>query len=139
MGGGLRELRVVKKPSRWAAAVVALLLLPLAAASVLADTQPNTTVPTARKAYDQAISIGTPSALHNFLLAYPDSTLAAKALEILVQKCAYLTEEQKLQPLNDACNLSELIAPAAPPGGPVKTDPDDPPTEHSARDNASGT
>jgi hypothetical protein len=121
------------------AAVAALACLPLGALPALADWQPSGTFTSDRTAYDHAIAVGTPSALHDFLLAYPNSSLADKALELLVQHCTILKPQSGGDQYSDnACDLQSLIAPAAGPN--EGTTPFvDPPTEHSSRDNASAS
>jgi hypothetical protein len=121
------------------AAVVALACMPLAAVPALADWQPSGTYTSDRTAFDRAVAVGTPSALHDFLLAYPDSAMADKALELLVQHCTYLQSGSGGDQYSDnACDLQSLIAPAAGPN--TGTTPfTDPPTEHSFRDNASAS
>jgi hypothetical protein len=114
--------------------------MPIATLPALADWQPQSTYQSDRTAYDRASQLGTPSALRNFLLAYPNSPLAEKALEQLVQHCALLnTTTPGPTPVSDSsCDLQALISPAAGPG-PANNAFQDPPTEHSFRDRASGT
>jgi len=124
------------KLARWTrrTAVAALLCLPLGALPALADSQPSSTYASDRTAYDRAIAVGTTSALHNFLLSYPNSALADKVLELLVQHCTSLKEQGS----DSSCDLQALIAPAAGPSNNA-TPFSDPPSEHSARDNASNS
>ena len=118
-------------------AAAALLLLPLWTLPALADSQPSATYTSDRTAYDRAVAVGTPSALRDFLLAYPNSSLTGKALDLLVQRCTILKPQAGEQEYWDnPCDLEALIAPAAGPNEPT-TPFTDPPTEHSARDNAS--
>ena len=119
-------------------AAVAAVCLSLAALPALADSQPSSTFTSARTAYDHAVAVGTPSALHNFLLAYPNSQYASKALELLIQHCTILHPQASQQESSDSsCDLQALIAPAAGPSN--NNQDDDPPTEHSFRDNASNS
>jgi hypothetical protein len=126
--------------ARWGrlAAVATLLCLPLASLPAAAAWQPSSTYSSDRTAYDRAIALGTTAALHDFVLAYPNSPLADKALELLVQHCTVEKSQAKSPQFSDSsCDLQALIVPAA---GPNSTEPfQDPPTEHSASDNASGT
>jgi hypothetical protein len=127
--------------ARWGrlTAVAALLCLPLGALPALADSQPASTYASDRTAYNHAIAVGTTSALHNFLLAYPNSALADKALELLVQHCTNLKPQASGEQFSDSsCDLQALIAPAAGPND-NGTSFSDPPSEHSARDNASNS
>jgi hypothetical protein len=127
------------KMARWGrlAAVAGLICLPLGTLPALADSQPSSTYTSDRTAYDHAIAVGTTSALHNFLLAYPNSALADKALELLVQHCTFVKPQAGEEQFSDSsCDLQALIAPAAGPND-VGTPFTDPPSEHSARDNAS--
>jgi len=119
-------------------AAAALVLLPLWSAPVLAATQPASTWSSDRTAYDRAVAIGTPGALREFILAYPNSRLADKALELLVQHCTVLKPQASGEQSSDSsCDLQSLITPAA---GPNNDDPfTDPPTEHSFHDTASNT
>src|SRR5882724_3708942 len=119
------------------AAVAVLLSLPLTALPAMAAWQPSSTYTSDRTAYDRAIAIGTTSALHDFVLAYPNSPLANKALELLVQHCTVQKPSASGEQHSDSsCDLQALITPAA---GPNETAPfNDPPTEHSASDKASG-
>ena len=129
------------KRAKWArvAAVAGLLCLPLGALPALADSQPASTYTSDRTAYDHAVAVGTTSALHNFLLAYPNSALADKALELLVQHCTILKPQASGEQFSDSsCDLQALIAPAAGPNN-TTTPFNDPPSEHSARDNASNS
>ena len=120
-------------------AVAALLFLPLGVLPALADSQPASTYTSDRTAYDHAIAVGTTSALHNFLLAYPNSTLADKALELLVQHCTIFKPQAGQETYSDSsCDLQNLIAPAAGPGT-GDSEFHDPPSEHSARDNGSNS
>ena len=131
--------RLTRRPAqaRRLTAVAVLLILPLWAVPALADSQPSSTYTSDRTAYDHAIAVGTTSALHDFLLAYPNSALTNKALELLVQRCTILKlQAGDEQYLDSSCDLESLIAPAAGPND-VTTPFSDPPTEHSARDNAS--
>ena len=125
---------------RWGrvAAVTTLVCLPLATLPALAAWQPSSTYTSDRTAYDHAIAVGTPSALRNFLMAYPNSPLANKALELLVQHCTILKPQASGEQYSDSsCDLQNLITPAA---GPNTVSPfTDPPVEHSARDNASNS
>lgn len=120
-------------------ALFALLGMSIGAVPALAAWQPSSTFTSDRTAYDHATQVGTPSALHNFLLAYPDSPLAEKALEALVQHCTIPGGTSPGSTVQDpGCDLQSLITPAAGPGtgnGPFQ----DPPNEHSFRDRASGT
>jgi len=76
-----------------------------------------------------------PSALHNFIVAYPDSPLADKALELLVQHCTTLKPQASGEQYSDSsCDLQSLITPAAGPN--TDTAFTDPPNEHSFKDNA---
>ena len=117
-------------------AVAALLGLPLGTLPALADSQPSGTYSSDRTAYDHAIAVGTTAALHNFLLAYPNSALADQALELLIQHCNILKPQGDQQYSDSSCDLQALIAPAAGPND-VGAQFNDPPSEHSARDNAS--
>ena len=129
-----------KRVARWGrvAAVTALVSLPLATLPALAAWQPSSTYTSDRTAYDHAIAVGTPTALRNFLMAYPNSPLADKALELLVQHCTTLKPQASGEQYSDSsCDLQNLITPAA---GPNADSPfTDPPVEHSARDNASNS
>jgi len=125
---------------RWArvAAVTSLVCLPLATLPALAAWQPSSTYTSDRTAYDHAIAVGTTSALRNFLMAYPNSPLADKALELLVQHCTVLKPQASGEPVSDSsCDLQSLITPAAGPNS--ETQFTDPPVEHSFRDNASNS
>jgi len=127
-----------KGVARWGhvAAVTALVCLPLATLPARAAWQPSSTYTSDRTAYDHAIAVGTPSALRNFLMAYPNSPLADKALELLVQHCAILKPQATGEQYSDSsCDLQSLITPAAGPN--TDTPFTDPPIEHSFRDNAS--
>jgi hypothetical protein len=118
-------------------AVAWLLCSPLGAVSALADSQPASTYTSDRTAYDHAIAVGSASALHSFLLAYPNSALADKALELLVQHCTIYKPQASDEQFSDSsCDLQALIAPAAGPGT-GDSEFHDPPSEHSFRDNAS--
>jgi hypothetical protein len=129
-----------KGVARWGrvAAVTALVCLPLTTLPALAAWQPSSTYTSDRTAYDRAIAVGTPSALRNFLMAYPNSPLADRALELLVQHCTTLKPQASGEQYSDSsCDLQTLITPAA---GPNTESPfTDPPVEHSARDNASNS
>ncbi len=121
------------------AAVASLLFLPLGALPALADSQPSSTYTSDRTAYDHAVAVGSTSALHSFLLAYPNSALADKALELLVQHCSIIKPQAGDEQYSDSsCDLQNLIAPAAGPGI-GDSEFQDPPSEHSARDNASNS
>jgi hypothetical protein len=127
--------------AKWArlTVVAALLCLPFGTLPALADSQPSSTYASDRTAYDHAIAVGTTSALHNFLLAYPTSALADKALELLVQHCTIFKPQAGEERFTDSsCDLQSLIAPAAGPNTGVSQF-NDPPSEHSARDNASAS
>jgi hypothetical protein len=127
-----------KGAARWGqiAAVTALVCLPMATLPALAAWQPSSTYTSDRTAYDHAIAVGTTSALHNFIVAYPDSPLADKALELLVQHCTTLKPQASGEQYSDSsCDLQSLITPAAGPN--TDTAFTDPPNEHSFKDNAS--
>ena len=129
-----------KGVARWSrvAAATALVSLSLATLPALAAWQPSSTYTSDRTAYDHAIAVGTTAALHNFIVAYPDSPLADRALELLVQRCTILKPQASGQQYPDSsCDLQSLITPAAGPN--TDTPFDDPPDEHSARDNASNS
>ena len=120
------------------AAVTALVCLPLATLPAMAAWQPSSTYTSDRTAYDHAIAVGTTSALRNFLMAYPNSPLADRALELLVQHCTTLKPQATGEQFSDSsCDLQSLIAPAAGPNS--ETQFTDPPVEHSFRDNASNS
>ena len=120
------------------AAVTALVCLPLATLPAMAAWQPSSTYTSDRTAYDHAIAVGTPSALRNFLMAYPNSPLADKALELLVQHCTILKPQASGEQYSDSsCDLQNLITPAAGPN--TDSSFTDPPVEHSFRDNASNS
>jgi len=127
--------------ARWgqAVAVTALVCIPLATLPAQAAWQPYSTWTSDRTAYDHAIAVGTTSALRDFLVAYPNSPLAERALELLVQHCTVLKPQGSAEQFTDSsCDLQGLIAPAAGPN--TDTPPfTDPPNEHSFKDNASGT
>src|SRR5882724_1108367 len=98
------------------AAVAVLVCLPLTTLPALAAWQPSSTYTSDRTAYDRAIAVGTPSALRNFLMAYPNSPLADRALELLVQHCTTLKPQASGQQYSDSsCDLQTLITPAAGP------------------------
>ena len=120
------------------AAMTALVCLPLATLPAMAAWQPSSTYTSDRTAYDHALAVGTPSALRNFLMAYPNSPLADKALELLVQHCTILKPQATGEQYSDSsCDLQSLITPAA---GTNNDSPyTDPPVEHSFRDNASNS
>jgi hypothetical protein len=129
-----------KEVARWSrvAAVTALVCMPLATLPAQAAWQPYSTWTSDRTAYDRAVAVGTTSALRDFLMAYPDSPLANKALELLVQHCTILKPQTSGEQFSDSsCDLQSLITPAAGPN--TDTPFTDPPNEHSFKDNASGT
>jgi hypothetical protein len=108
-----------------------------------ADRQPNTNIGAAeRSAYQTAIDAGTPEALRHYLDSYPDSAKSAQLLEMLIQACSKRLQGQAQGGIGskvnhaDACDLSELIAPAAGPTTGV-TGFTDPPTENSGGNRAS--
>jgi hypothetical protein len=118
-----------------------------AAVPARADRQPNTTVgATERSAYQTAIDEATPEALRRYLDSYPDSPKAAQLLQMLIQACSQRLQGQGAAGAQgtptgnsyaaDACDLSELIAPAAGPGTTVQGFAD-PPTENSGGGRAS--
>ena len=120
------------------AAVTALVCLPMATLPALAAWQPSSTYTSDRTAYDHAIAVGTPVALRNFLMAYPNSPLADRALELLVQHCTTLKPQGSGEQYSDSsCDLQTLITPAAGPN--TDTPFTDPPVEHSSRHNASNS
>lgn len=131
------DLRRLAKRARLGVAAV-VICVPLGTLPALADSQPNSTWTSDRTAYDRALAVGTPAALRDFLMAYPNSALADKALELLVQHCTTLKPQATGAQYSDSsCDLQTLIAPAAGPGN--NTSFTDPPPEHSFRDNASNT
>jgi hypothetical protein len=121
----------------WFLGAAAAIFFPLALPA-LADSQPSSTWTSDRTAYDRALALGSTSALRNFLMAYPNSPLADRALEWLVQHCTSLHPQGAGSQYSDSsCDLQDLISPAAGPSN--NTSFTDPPTEHSARDTASNT
>jgi hypothetical protein len=109
------------------AAAAMLVALPVARA----DRQPNTNIGAGeRSAYDTAMAAGTPEALRHYLDLYPDSPQAAKVLQTLIEDCGKrLQAGGGTKGATTACDLSELIAPAA--GSDIITTFTDPPTENS--------
>lgn len=114
----------------------------LAAVPAHADRQPNTNVGASeRSAYATAVSAGTPAALRRYIESYPDTPKAAQLLQMLIEDCAKRlqgAESSAGTKASDdpACNLSELIAPAA--GTEVTNNRYvDPPTENSSGRRAS--
>ena len=100
--------------ARWSrvAAVTALVCMPLATLPAQAAWQPYSTWTSDRTAYDHAVAVGTTSALRDFLMAYPDSPLANKALELLVQHCTILKPQANGMPTTTGNNVRATTPPS---------------------------
>jgi hypothetical protein len=118
--------------ARTAAIAVGMGAALLAALPAYADRQPNTNVGAGeRSAYESAIADGSPAALRRYIESYPETPQAARLLQVLIEDCAKRLQASggKKNGNDPACDLSELIAPAA--GTQFTTTYQDPPTENS--------
>ncbi len=100
-----------------------------AAAALMAYPLPAAAATDDQAAYDAAVAAGTPLALREFIIQYPDSPLTDLAFNKLNLLCVE-------NPEYEGCDLDDLVIPAA---GPTPATPPGPPNGGGTNEKVSGS